>query len=95
VDEIAEKAQEQQFQGTYNNGCTHKKHPRECSAQYMTLPIKIGSTEVKTCWFGSTMWIWLSIAVQFTKAGKRHKLAASAPFREECNKYNLTGALCF
>jgi hypothetical protein len=54
VDEkLQKKLKNNNFKEHIIMGALIKEHPQQCS-QYMTLPIKIGSTEVKTCWFGST-----------------------------------------
>jgi hypothetical protein len=44
-------------------------------AQYVTLQIKIGWREVKTCQFGLAKWFWPNIFAQFPEAGKSHNKA--------------------
>ncbi len=41
--------------------------------QFAPMHSKTRWIKVKTCWFGSTKWFWLSISAQFAEAGKRHK----------------------
>jgi len=47
------------------------------------------------CWFGSRKWFFPLKFAQFPKAGEKRSKAVNEPDREECNKYDLTGAPCF
>jgi hypothetical protein len=56
--------------------------------------LKLDDDKSKHAGFGSAKWFWQPSCTQFIEAAKKAQYSLT-PSREECSKYDLTGAPCF